>query len=45
MLYTCSLSLVVTCNDLLKQGLIFKVKHDGSESMFVVIEKNTLGVG
>jgi len=39
-----SLSLVVTCNDLLKQGLIFKVKHDGSESMFVVIEKNTLGV-
>jgi hypothetical protein len=40
-----SLSLVVTCNDLLKQGLIFKVKHDGSERVFPVIEKNTLGVG
>ena len=45
MLCTCSLPLVVTCNDLLKQGLIFKVKHDGSERVFPVVEVNTLGVG
>ena len=41
MLCTCSLSFVVAGNDLLKQGLIIKAKHDGSESMFVVIEENT----
>ena len=31
----------MTCNDLLKQGLIFKVKHDGSERVFPIVEENT----
>ena len=42
---TCLLSLVVTGNDLLKQGLVSRVKHDGSESVFPVIHKDSLCVG
>ena len=42
---TYSLSLVVTGNDLLKQGLLISGEHDGSKGVFPVIHKDSLCIG